>query len=82
MTDNPSRFWIQTGLIAAGFILVFFKTIAGLVSDWSTDPNFSHGFLIPVIALYMVWYKKDQLRQIFCWDFWSMWLPISGPNCS
>jgi exosortase len=64
MTDNPSRFWIQTGLIAAGFILVFFKTIAGLVSDWSTDPNFSHGFLIPVIALYMVWYKKDQLRQI------------------
>lgn len=63
-TDTSSRFWIQSGLIAVGFILVYFKTIAGLVSDWSTDPNFSHGFLIPVISLYMAWYKKDQLRHI------------------
>lgn len=64
MTDKRHRFWVQTGLIAAGFILVFFKTFSGLVSNWSSDPNFSHGFLIPVIALYMVWYKKDQLMQI------------------
>ncbi len=64
MTDNTVRFRIQAGLIAAGFILVFFKTIAGLVSNWSIDPNFSHGFLIPAIALYMVWYNKDRLKQI------------------
>jgi len=64
MTDNTFRFRVQAGLIAAGFILVFFKTIAGLVSNWSIDPNFSHGFLIPVIALYMVWYQKDRLKEI------------------
>ncbi|MCA1786680.1 MAG: exosortase/archaeosortase family protein [Desulfobacteraceae bacterium] len=50
--------------MAVGFVVLFFHTMAGLVSDWSSDPNFSHGFLIPVISLYMVWYKKDQLREI------------------
>jgi len=64
MTDKNFRFWIQAGLIAAGFIWLYFRTLSGLVSDWSSDPNFSHGFLIPVISLYMVWYKKDQLREI------------------
>ncbi|MCF8092919.1 MAG: exosortase/archaeosortase family protein [Desulfotignum sp.] len=64
ITDRSLRFRIQAGLIATGFILLFFRTLSGLVSDWSSDPNFSHGFLIPVISLYMVWYKKDQLRQI------------------
>lgn len=64
MTQKNPRFWIQAGLIAVGFMVLFFRTFSGLVSDWSSDPNFSHGFLIPVIALYMVWYKKDQISNI------------------
>jgi exosortase len=64
MTHKNTRLWIQAGLIAAGFIVLFFRTLSGLVSDWSSDPNFSHGFLIPVISLYMVWFKKDQIREI------------------
>jgi exosortase len=58
------RPYIQAVLVAAGFVVLFFHTMAGLVSDWSSDPNFSHGFLIPVISLYMVWYKKGQLTEI------------------
>jgi exosortase len=64
MIHKNTRFWIQAGLIFVGFFVLFFRTLSGLVSDWSSDPNFSHGFLIPVIFLYMVWYKKDQLRKI------------------
>jgi exosortase len=48
------------------FFFLFHKAIAKLVSDWSSDPNFSHGFLIPFVALYMVWYKKDEITQLDC----------------
>ncbi|MCG8634427.1 MAG: exosortase/archaeosortase family protein [Desulfobacterales bacterium] len=56
---SPAVF--QTILILAGFVFLYTKAIQALISDWSADPNFSHGFLIPPIALYMVWFNKDRL---------------------
>jgi len=55
---------IQVLLILASFYLLYHHAIATLISDWSTDPNFSHGFLIPFISLYMVWYKKNEIALI------------------
>ncbi len=46
------------------FIFLYHKAIATLISDWSIDPNFSHGFLIPFVALYMVWHKQNEISQI------------------
>ncbi len=51
-------------LIGAGYLLVYFHVIAGLVSDWASDPNFSHGFMVPFVSLYMVWHKKYILETI------------------
>lgn len=48
-----------------GLTIVFFSlyhtTIAKLIFDWSNNPNFSHGLLIPFVAIYMIWYKKKIL---------------------
>ncbi len=46
------------------FIFLYYKSIAALISNWSIDPNFSHGFLIPFVALYMVWHRHNQLSQV------------------
>lgn len=54
---------IQTALLAACFGVAYAHTIAKLVGDWSTDPNFSHGFLIPPIAVYMLWQKRKELAE-------------------
>lgn len=48
--------------IVAGFALVYYKAIIALIDDWSNDPNFSHGFLIPFVAAYMVWFKQNEIR--------------------
>ncbi|MFH1154530.1 MAG: exosortase/archaeosortase family protein [Pseudomonadota bacterium] len=55
---------VQILILVTGFGLLFFNTIRGLINDWSTDPNFSHGFLVPFIVLYMVWHKKEQLAVL------------------
>jgi len=34
------------------------------IYDWSTDDNYSHGFLVPVIVGYLVWTKKEKLRTL------------------
>jgi exosortase len=48
------------------FIFLYHQAIVKLISDWSVDPNFSHGFLIPFVALYMVWYKQNEIAQVSC----------------
>lgn len=53
--------YIQIGLISVAYFVLFSHTIIKLVDDWSTDPNFSHGFLIPFITVYMIWAKKKEL---------------------
>jgi exosortase len=50
------------GLIAAGFILVYWDVIAKLVMAWYTDDNYSHGFLIVPLALYLAWERRARFQ--------------------
>lgn len=42
----------------ACFVLLYFDTIVHMVHDWSTNDNYSHGFLVPFITGYLIW--KDR----------------------
>lgn len=50
--------------LVLAFSFLYQKAILKLISDWSLDPNFSHGFLIPFVSLYMVWYRQNHLKEI------------------
>ena len=54
----------QILLVAVPFGLLFLHAAQTLVSDWSVDPNFSHGFLIVPIALYMIWMSRERLTAL------------------
>lgn len=51
--------------------LLYFRVIVGLVGDWINLPDFSHGFLIPLVSLYLAWKKKEKLRA-------AMWSPANA----
>jgi len=55
---------ILLGLIVLFIFLVYWHTFYWLVSKWLTDPEYSYGFLIPVISGYIVWNKKEELARI------------------
>ncbi|MGE0083139.1 MAG: exosortase A [Desulfococcaceae bacterium] len=55
---------VQTVMLSLSFALLYHHTISGLIHDWSSDENYSHGFLIPFIAGYMIWQKKTELKKI------------------
>jgi exosortase len=47
------------GLVAA----VYFSVLAKLVNDWWQIPDYSHGFLVPIFAAYLVWAKRKVLLE-------------------
>ncbi|HWW86072.1 MAG TPA: exosortase A [Vicinamibacterales bacterium] len=56
------RIFATAILVGAGFCLLYWRVFAKLVSDWWTDDNYSHGFLIIPIAAYLLWERRDKLR--------------------
>src|SRR5262245_24478951 len=50
-------------LVLASFALLYRNVLGKLVSDWATDDNYSHGFLIIPIALYLAWERRSHLLE-------------------
>ena len=53
------------GFVLIGLLIaaIYFRVLAKLVLDWWEIPDFSHGFLVPIFAAYLVWSKKDALLK-------------------
>jgi exosortase len=63
-TSSPTvRNILLTALLALT-ILAYLPALAGLVSDWYHDANYSHGFLVPLISGYLFWIKRKELAEI------------------
>ena len=48
-------------LAGVAFAAVFFDVARNLVADWSTDDNYSHGFLVVPVALFLAWERRAAL---------------------
>lgn len=60
-----------SALIGALIVAVYYRVLAGLVSTWWFNPNFSHGFLVPIFAAYLVWAKRKALLNKDVAPAWS-----------
>ena len=49
-----------TALLAA----LYYKILYLLGMQWYADPDYSHGFLVPLLSGYFVWERRDKLRSL------------------
>jgi exosortase len=52
------------GTVLVAILLLYFPFLQTLVMDWETDDNYSHGYFIPVITLYMIYSLRKDLARI------------------
>ena len=62
--------WLLLAVALAIVGWLFFDSLNVMVSWWSEREEYSHGFLIPVIAAYLVWQRSDTLREM---EFSGSW---------
>ena len=58
---HPACIAVVTCLVVAALYL---PTFIKLWQFWHTDPNFGHGFLVPVASLFLVWRARRRVREI------------------
>lgn len=51
------------GIFILCFAFLYFDIFLGMIEDWSTNDNYSHGFLVPFITVYLIWTLKDKISE-------------------
>lgn len=70
---ESSPFWgvLSASLLILGFI--YFDGLQEMESWWANREEYGHGYIIPFIALFLIWQKSDQLEKI---KFNGSWLGV------
>jgi exosortase len=60
--------WVVIGALTAA---VYYRVLGKLVTDWYEIPDFSHGFLVPIFAAYLIWEKRKTLVETRIAPTWN-----------
>lgn len=57
--------WLLPALMVVAVVTaVFWNTWAGLCRQWTHNADYSHGILIPLISLILIWEKREKLFKL------------------
>ncbi len=63
-TEVLKSFGWQGWLLVAVVVGLYAPVLVRLVRQWYTDPDYSHGFLVPFLSAYLIWQRRDKLAEI------------------
>ncbi len=55
--------WIKIALLAGMLILMNYRQFPRLFWTWVNDKNWSHGFIIPLFSLYLLFDRRDEILR-------------------
>ncbi len=56
-----SRYLVVLAVCGAGLVWAFWPTLKAIAERWSSDPQYSHGFIVPVFAAFLLWRRRHLL---------------------
>jgi exosortase len=63
--------WLPYAIIAILLCILYYRVAIKLVYDWYTLPDYSHGFLVPFFAAFLVWDKRKVLSTTPIKQTWA-----------
>ena len=76
-TDTPNAFyrlspiqWLLFAVLLAAVVVAFSGTFEYLYVNWQRE-EYSHGFLVPLISLYLCWQQRGKLRALPFTGSWA-----------
>ena len=63
--------WWKAVVIAGVLLWLYMPTLAHLVSQWWNDPNYSHGFFVPLFSAFVIWQERNKLSGLNPQPSWA-----------
>lgn len=55
--------WLQLSLLLVVLAALYYRVFGALIDQWIRDPNYSHGFLVPLFSGWVVWKNSKSILQ-------------------
>jgi exosortase len=77
---TPYRFpWVVLLAALGVTVWAYWATLGDIADRWVNDPQYSHGFLVPVFAGYLLWRRRAGLRATDTRpQWWGLAVVLSG----
>jgi exosortase len=56
--------WWQILVFVAVLGWLYASVLRHLAGQWARDPNYSHGFFVPLFSLLVIWSEREKLRKL------------------
>lgn len=67
--------WAALASVAVAALVAFAPGLRFMAASWQAVPEYSHGFMVPLVSAFLVWQKSDVLREMPLRGAWSgLWL--------
>lgn len=78
----PSALVWQVGIIGAIILWLYGSILVHLCLQWWNDPNFSHGFFVPLFSVFILWRKRAHLARIPLRPSWLGFPVLTAGLCA
>jgi exosortase len=62
-SESLQRYRLQLFFVLPLFAVMYCRIVPDMVNDWLHDENYSHGFIVPIIAGYFLWQRWPDLKN-------------------
>jgi len=68
-------------VLAACLLMIYAPVLNQMASQWWNEPDYSHGFLVPLFSAYVLWQLRNRLRKVLPRPSWTGMVVLCGSLC-
>lgn len=69
--EAPTLRWADYLVLILLTVWLYAPVLSRLVGQWQSDPNFSHGFFVPLFALFVLWQTRHRIAAVPAEPSWT-----------
>lgn len=66
LAESPRSavWWLQASILGILIVVLYYGIVIRLAGQWTSDPNYSHGFIVPLFCAWVLWKDRERIAKI------------------
>ena len=61
-------------LLGTSVLWAYWPTLVAIAERWAFEPEYSHGWFVPLFAVFLLWYRRRHCPAVVCGNAWGLLL--------